>query len=213
MGASAAHDPTSIPCSTECAASTNTSGIGKLFAAGRPSGRCASTSLFCHDGTERPIGRPTDDEDQKHYYSGKKKDHTIKNVLIVDETGAICFLSDTYEGKTHDKRIADEAHYQLPDGSILAQDSGFQGFTMPGVSILQPKKKPPRGTLTDEEKEENQWIARIRSLIEHSIGGVKIYRIIHDTIRHWCPWIRDTVMHICCGLYNLRLRQQELRES
>jgi len=74
---------------------------------------------------------------------------------------------------------------------------------------LQPKKKPPHGILTDEEKEDNRWIARIRSLIEHSIGGVKIYRIVHDGIRHWCPWLRDKVMAICCGLYNLRLRQQE----
>jgi len=118
-------------------------------------------------------------------------------------------LSQTYEGKAHDKRVADEAQYLLPNGSILAQDGGFQGFTLPGVCILQPKKKPPLGTLTDEEKANNQWIARIRSLIEHSIGGVKIYRIVHDGIRHWCPWFRDKVMAICCGLYNLRLRQQE----
>ena len=36
---------------------------------------------------------------------------------------------------------------------------------------------------------------------------VKVYRIVHDVIRHWCSDIRDQVMVICCGLYNLRLRQ------
>ena len=55
---------------------------------------------------------------------------------------------------------------------------------------------------------ENQWISHIRVLVEHSIGGVKVYRIVHEVIRHWCPYIRDQVMAICCGLYNLRLRQQ-----
>jgi hypothetical protein len=134
-------------------------------------------------------------------------------VVVVDETGAIRFLSATYEGKAHDKRIADEAQYELPDGSVLGQDSGFQGFTLPGVTILQPKKKPPKGTLNDEEKAENCWISHIRVLVEHSIGGVKVYRIVHDIIRHWCPWIRDQVMSICCGLYNLRLRHQKVTEG
>ena len=133
-------------------------------------------------------------------------------MLIVEATGAVCFVSETYEGKAHDKRIADEAHYQLPHGSVLGQDTGFQGFTLPEVTILQPKKKPRNGTLTEEEKAENRWISRVRVFIEHSIGGVKVYRIVRDSIRHWCPWIRDQVMAICCGLFNLRLRHQIGRE-
>jgi len=125
----------------------------------------------------------------------------------VDAQGWIWFLSASYAGRVHDKRIADQAGYRLPEGSVLAQDSGFQGFTLPGVTILQPKKKPRKSTLTDEEKAQNQWISHIRVLIEHSIGGVKVYRIVHDVIRHWCSDIRDQVMAICCGLFNLRLRQ------
>lgn len=133
--------------------------------------------------------------------------------MLVDCCGRIRFLSATYEGKAHDKRIADESHYTLPEGSVLGQDTGFQGFHLPGVLILQPKKRPPNGTLTDEEKADNQWIAHIRVLVEHSIGGAKVYRIVRDTIRHWCPWIRDQVMAICCGLYNLRLQQQMTTSS
>jgi hypothetical protein len=167
-----------------------------------------SPPLFYHDGTERPIARPKDNEEQEIYYSGKHKDHTLKNVLVVDQPGYVRFLSATYEGKAHEKRIADLARYRLPEGSELAQDSAFQGFSLPGVTILQPKKKPPKGSLTAEEKAENKRIAAIRVHIEHSIGSVKIYRIVHDIIRHWCPWIRDQVMYICCGLHNLRLRQR-----
>jgi DDE superfamily endonuclease/Helix-turn-helix of DDE superfamily endonuclease len=169
--------------------------------------------FFCHDGTERPIARPNDDEEQEIYYSGKKKDHTIKNVIIIDATGAIRFLSATYAGRVHDKHIADESNYQLPEGSVLAQDSGFQGLILPGVTILQPKKKPPKGTLTDTEKEDNRWISHIRILIEHSIGGVKVYRIVRDVIRHWDSEIRDQVMEICCGLYNLRLHYQTTKTT
>jgi hypothetical protein len=31
------------------------------------------------DGTERRCQRPLDEEEQKFYYSGKKKTHTLKN--------------------------------------------------------------------------------------------------------------------------------------
>jgi DDE superfamily endonuclease len=35
------------------------------------------------------------------------KDHTVKNVLLVNALLLILFLSDTYGGRVHDKRIAD----------------------------------------------------------------------------------------------------------
>src|SRR5207249_7657487 len=57
---------------------------------------------FCHDGTERRIPRPKDADEQKSYYSGKKKGHTVKNVLLVNAVLLILFLSDTCEGSAHD---------------------------------------------------------------------------------------------------------------
>jgi hypothetical protein len=108
--------------------------------------------LFFHDGTERPINRPQDPEEQELYYSGKKKQHTVKNDLVIDEPCKVRFLSDTVEGKRNDKRLADESGYQVPPCSVLAQDAGFQGFQLEGVSILQPKKKPRGGELCYADK-------------------------------------------------------------
>ena len=51
--------------------------------------------LFFHDGTERPINRPQDPEEQKLYYSGKQKKHTVKNDIVIDEPCKIRFLTDT----------------------------------------------------------------------------------------------------------------------
>jgi len=70
---------------------------------------------FWHDGTERPIHRPTDPEEQQEYYSGKKKCHTLKDLLVIQETCQICFLSNTCEGKASDKSLAEEAGYTLYD--------------------------------------------------------------------------------------------------
>ena len=136
------------------------------------------------------------------YYSGKQKAHTIRNVLVIDETTHIHFLSKTYEGRAHDKRIADEAGYDLPKGSVLYQDAGFQGFSPDGVCSMQPKKKPKGGVLTDEDKARNRAISSKRVLIEHVIGHIKRYRIVRDIIRSPYDWFRDKVMETCCGLHN-----------
>ena len=135
-------------------------------------------ALFFHDGTERPINRPQ--EDQKTYYSGKKKQHTVKNNVIIDETCKVLFLTPTFEGKKHDKRIADEAGYTFPEGSTVYQDTGFQGFCPEGVLIVQPKKKPKGGELTPDEKAENSRISSIRIRVEHAISGVKRCRIVKE---------------------------------
>src|SRR5262249_48616998 len=70
-------------------------------------GRRAGLPPFAHDGTERRIVRPQDPVEQKASYSGKKRDHTVKHVLLVNALLLILFLSDTYGGRVHDLRIAE----------------------------------------------------------------------------------------------------------
>jgi hypothetical protein len=125
---------------------------------------------------------------------------------VIDETCQICFLSTTYEGKAHDKCLAELEGYTLPHGSCLYQDMGFQGFLLNGITIVQPKKKPRGGELTPPEKATNRTISSIRIRIEHAIGGVKRYRMVKDKIRLLRDGIRDTIMETCCGLHNFRLQ-------
>lgn len=124
---------------------------------------------FMIDGTERPLNRPQDKDDRKTYYSGKKKAHTLKNNVITHRGGKVVFLSDTYEGKKHDKKIADEEGYVFPPESTLWQDSGFQGYAPEGVKSEQPKKKPRNRELSAAEKEENKAISKIRVGVEHQV--------------------------------------------
>jgi DDE superfamily endonuclease len=124
---------------------------------------------------------------------------------VINEGCHICFLSPTCEGKASDISLAEMAGYTLPCGSCLYQDKGFQGFFLPGVTIVQPKKKPRGGDLTPPEQAANRQISSIRIRIEHAIGGVKRYRIVKDIIRLLKDGIRDAVMETCCGLHNFRL--------
>ena len=110
------------------------------------------------------------------------------------------------EGKKHDKKIADESEYRLPKGSILLQDTGFQGFSIQDVLILQPAKKPKGKKITLEQKVINCGISKIRIRVEHVISGIKRYRIVKDKCRNWIKGFTDLVMVIACGLHNLRLK-------
>lgn len=160
---------------------------------------------FVIDGTERPIQRPKNKKRQKHYYSGKKKRHTVKNVLLVDKrTKKIKGLSPTYEGKASDKRIADEAQYRFPARSKLWKDTGFQGYEPPGVRTYQPKKKPPKRELTSAEKETNRLISRVRVRVEHAIGGAKVFHIARDVYRNRRTKYEDLLFETACGLHNFR---------
>jgi hypothetical protein len=94
------------------------------------------------DGTERRRQRPKNPEKQALHYSGKKKTHTDKNVVIVDlRRKDIGFLSRTYVGKTHDKKIADCEGVSYPPKAELDKDTGFQGYEPAGTRTRQAKKK------------------------------------------------------------------------
>jgi hypothetical protein len=160
---------------------------------------------FLIDGTERRINRPKDKADRKTYYSGKRKTYTVKNLIVPDRGGKVRYLSDTYEGKKHDKAIADEEDLRFPPGSTLWQDTGFQGFAPDGVTIQQPKKKPRNGSLTAIDKLNNQSISSLRVEVEHHIGGIKRCQILVQPFRNWVDHYLDDVMETACGLHNFRL--------
>ena len=165
---------------------------------------CVSVD-FIIDGTERRIQRPQDAAEQQEKYSGKKKDHTVKNNLIIDiEERLVRYLSRTFAGRIHDKRMCDEEDYTFPPGCVLFKDRGFQGFEPENVCTYQPKKKPRNQELSTEEKAENTMISSIRILVEHVIAGVKRCRIVHDVFRNTTAHFDDLVMEIACGLHNFR---------
>jgi hypothetical protein len=105
-------------------------------------GPCGEAPRLIIDGTERRRQRPKNPEKQAAHYSGKKKAHTDKNVVIADaQSKRIGFLSRTYVGKTHDKRIADEEDIAYPPRAVLYKDTGFQGYEPAVQETCQAKKK------------------------------------------------------------------------
>ena len=104
------------------------------------SGKSEATELII-DGTDRRRQRPQSPEKQALHYSGKHKAHSDKNVVVVNaKTKRVGYLSQTYAGKTHDKKIADQEALCYPPNTILYKDTGFQGYEPPVSQTRQPKK-------------------------------------------------------------------------
>ena len=161
------------------------------------------------DATDRPIGRHTDYETQKQYYSGKHHQHGVKNTIIADEYQFVHFVGRTFRGARHDKAIADE---EIPDFSEdcyqdiwLAKDSGYQGYQPKGVHLLEPFKATKNNPLTQFQKDFNHWVSRIRITVENAIGSIKKCRLVKERWRGKSLERIDRCIEIATGLHNLRI--------
>ncbi len=107
--------------------------------------------------TERQVPRCIDSENQQEDYSGKKKLHTMKNLVIRDERGYLVFVSDTYQGSTHDKSIWDQMQFDFGALNVLA-DLGFQGAAKDHPNVILPYKKSKNKPLTPLQKDINKAV-------------------------------------------------------
>lgn len=95
------------------------------------------------DGVERRRQRPKDPQIQAMHYSGKRKTHSDKN-LVVSHTRSkrVSYLSPTFPGAANDKTLAEHVGLRYPPQTTLRSDLGFEGYRPAGCRHLQPKKSP-----------------------------------------------------------------------
>lgn len=78
------------------------------------------------DVGESPIERPK--KKQRRYYSGKKKRHTIKSQLVIEQQSLKILCTAHGTGKENDFQLFKRSHvHPLPEVEILA-DKGYQGL-------------------------------------------------------------------------------------
>lgn len=161
------------------------------------------------DGTEHPIQRPKDPKQQKDKYSGKKKRHTVKNIIIADKHRRIGFLSKTKSGRHHDFTILKEhaPPRYIPEKIKQHLDLGFKGYhtQFPNHKISMPERKPRTKELSKTKLLQNKKKSSLRVLVEHAIGGAKRFKITTDVFRNKTNGSDDKAMLISCGLWNYHL--------
>jgi hypothetical protein len=139
------------------------------------------------DATEQKCFRSKDNKQQQEYYSGKKKQHSLKKQVSVSATGRILDVSKTYPGSVHDKSILDQEKtiQKLPQKTAQRFDSGYQGALQenPDYYVILPIKKPRGGELSKLGKEHNQAHSRRRVVAENKFAQIKSFRACGNLYR------------------------------
>lgn len=156
------------------------------------------------DATEREINRPK--KNQKDYYSGKKKKHTLKNQIIVNPySKKILAVSDTVPGTIHDKKLLemDGILNHAPPNSIWMGDLGYLGADEinPKIRFITPIKKKRGRNLTPSEKETNKSISSVRVRSEHPFAYLKHFHILKHKFRGRLQRAHQPFISIS-GVYN-----------
>jgi hypothetical protein len=161
------------------------------------------------DATERRIQRPKNKIRQNKTYSGKKKHHARKNIVVSDKKKRILVLSKTRSSRRHDKRLSDKdlLFEGIPKDVEIFLDTGFQGAQKKHSHAYIPIKRTKHKVLTEDQKLWNKLISSIRIPVEHAIGGMKRYQAVTQTFRNKRLQLTDTFILLTAGLWNYHLQQ------
>ncbi len=158
------------------------------------------------DSTEQQIPRPIDSIRRRMYYSGKKKRHTIKTQLMVNDHGLVIHKTSHKKGRRHDYDIYKKNHLITPKEITNVFDLGYLGVEkdFPKQLSVLPYKKKRNIELSQEEKQFNKSHSRKRIVIEHTICRLKKYRIQSEVFRNRLRKY-NKISDIVVGLINYRI--------
>ena len=146
----------------------------------------------------------SDQKKQKSHYSGKKKYHTQKAQLIVNQKTLGIIATAFCNGKTHDFKLFKDNYAGIDKEIICLADSGYQGLTKIHKNSETPTKKSKKHPLTDGQKEKNRALSSKRIFCEHVIGKLKIFRILKERYRNRRKRF-GLRFNLIAALYNLAL--------
>lgn len=161
------------------------------------------------DTYEQRVQRHKDRNEADRWYSGKKKAHTVKTQVGVDERdGRIVDIAPSVPGPTADITLLKGSGLlpRLPPGVGVAGDLAYVGVNdlEPGVRGATPRRKPRGQPRPAEDVAYNTAFARRRVVVEHSIGRMRCYECLSQRDRHHRRGITSRNRAVA-GLVNRRL--------
>jgi len=139
------------------------------------------------DAKEQGFRRPSGWEEQKPFYSGKKKRHTVKNQVVCTPSGRVGSVSKTFPGRAHDLTVLrqDKTLQRLPPDAGLMTDKGYVGVGADAGArvVVIPAKAPKLHPLTQEQKAFNRVISRCRVVVEHVMAQLNRFQVLRQTFR------------------------------
>lgn len=140
------------------------------------------------DSFEQRVQRPQDPTERDRWYSHKKRSHTVKSQVAVDDTtGQIVDVADSIEGRKHDMNLLKQSRLleRLPPGVGCLGDLGYQGIRDLHPLGACPRKKPwgKHNPRPPEDIAYNRAFSQRRTVVENSIGRLRRYQALAQTDR------------------------------
>lgn len=170
------------------------------------------------DGTYARVQRPG--EDQRMYYSGKRRTHAYVVTVIANKNHLILHAGRAFPGSTHDMTMVRQdmpgwgrwaeamADPDTPEAERLTvvADLGYMGLdkVLPGARVVLPRKRPPGGSLTMGQMKWNEMMGRVRITVENAICRLKQNRKISELYRGTIDDF-DEDMDLISGMVNFHI--------
>jgi hypothetical protein len=139
------------------------------------------------DATEQAFHRLKGWDNQKPFYSGKKKRHTIKAQVLCTPSGRVGSVGPSVPGSVHDLtllRRSGDVDELRPEEGLMA-DLAYVGLAeeRPGLPVVVPHKAKAGVPLTDEQKGDNRRVSSCRVVVEHLLARLKVFQVLRQTFR------------------------------
>ncbi|MCT7953155.1 transposase [Ancylothrix sp. C2] len=141
---------------------------------------------------------------QKEFYSGKKRKHTLKSQIIVEQKNQLIVCTAVAKGKEHDFKIFKITKIKINKDVKCPADKGYQGIIKIHKKSQTPHKNKKGQNLSQEQKIENRKMSSLRIIIEHVNRDLKIFKIISSRYRNR----RERFLlrlNLIAGIYNYEL--------
>lgn len=161
------------------------------------------------DTFEQRVQRHQDPKQADEYFSGKKRQHTLKSQVAVDElTGQVVDVADSGVGPTADIKLLEQSDLlnRLPEGVGAIADLAYVGIDKlhPQGLAAAPRRKPRGQPRPAEDVAYNRAFSQRRIIVEHTLGRMRRYEAITQTDRHHRQGHTQRVVAIA-GLVNRQI--------
>jgi DDE superfamily endonuclease/Helix-turn-helix of DDE superfamily endonuclease len=165
------------------------------------------------DTFEQPVQRHREREEADRYYSGKKKMHTVKTQVVVDERDErIVDVAASEPGPMADITVLRRSGvlHRVPEGIGVLGDLAYVGMTegYPDVAGAWPRRKPRGKPRSAADVAYNTAFARRRVPVEHVIGRLRHFQAVtqRDRQHRWGITARNRAVAGLVNRTNWRLR-------
>ncbi|MBD1864804.1 transposase [Trichocoleus sp. FACHB-46] len=105
------------------------------------------------------------------------------------------------KGPRSDSKLLEQTQDELPNRLSFIGDRAY----VSRCHTTTPHKKPPKGELTQEQKEFNRYVSQKRVFVEQVIRVIKIFQVAKEEFR-MPSRMYEFAIGCACGLVRLRVQ-------